>query len=55
MKKLLPLVLAAALAAFGARGMEPEVTQIAAAHGGRARFYSGEPFRCELRLPALKT
>ena len=31
------------------------VAQIAAAHGGRARFYSGEPFRCELRLPALKT
>ena len=31
------------------------VAQIAAAHGGRARFYSGEPFRCELRLPAPKT
>lgn len=31
------------------------VAQIAAAHGGRARFYSGEPFRCELWLPAQKT
>ena len=27
------------------------VVQIAAAHGGRAEFYSGTPYRCELRLP----
>ena len=28
------------------------VAQIAAAHGGRAEFFAGPPFRCELRLPA---
>ena len=28
------------------------VSQIAAAHGGEARFYGGDVFRCELRLPA---
>ena len=28
------------------------VAQIAAAHGGRAEFFTGPPFRCELRLPA---
>ena len=28
------------------------VSQIAAAHGGGARFYGGDVFRCELRLPA---
>ena len=28
------------------------VRQIAAAHGGEARFYGGDVFRCELRLPA---
>ena len=27
------------------------VAQIAAAHGGKAEFYSGTPYRCELRLP----
>ena len=27
------------------------VAQIAAAHGGKAVFYNGTPFRCELRLP----
>ena len=27
------------------------VAQIAAAHGGRAEFHSGTPYRCELRLP----
>lgn len=27
------------------------VAQIAAAHGGRASFYAGPPFRCELWLP----
>ena len=27
------------------------VAQIAAAHGGEARFSAGETFRCELRLP----
>ena len=27
------------------------VVQIAAAHGGRAEFCSGTPYRCELRLP----
>ena len=27
------------------------VSQIAAAHGGEARFYGGGVFRCELRLP----
>ena len=27
------------------------VAQIAAAHGGKAEFRSGTPFRCELRLP----
>lgn len=27
------------------------VRQIAAAHGGRAEFHSGIPYRCELRLP----
>ena len=29
------------------------VAQIAAAHGGRAEFHSGTPYRCELRLPAV--
>ncbi len=29
------------------------VSQIAAAHGGEARFYGGEAFRCELWLPAV--
>ena len=28
------------------------VAQIAAAHGGKAEFHSGTPYRCELRLPA---
>ena len=28
------------------------VSQIAASHGGEARFYGGDVFRCELRLPA---
>ena len=27
------------------------VAQIAAAHGGKAEFHSGTPYRCELRLP----
>ena len=27
------------------------VAQIASAHGGKAVFYSGTPYRCELRLP----
>ena len=27
------------------------VAQIAAAHGGRAEFHGGAPYRCELRLP----
>ena len=30
------------------------VAQIAAAHGGRARFFSGPPFCCQLWLPAQK-
>ena len=30
------------------------VAQIAAAHGGRAQFHSGPPFRSELRLPVQK-
>lgn len=29
------------------------VAQIAAAHGGRAEFHSGTPYRCELYLPVL--
>lgn len=29
------------------------VAQIAAAHGGNATFYSGTPYRCELRLPVI--
>ena len=28
------------------------VSQIAAAHGGEARFYGGDVFRCELWLPS---